>query len=660
MAATPKPIHKSFNLLVDDKGSAKKVREQYDLLSKSLVETSKKFASQNYSLGYQNAAQSRFIKDEIDSLKELAAKRRAAFEEKKGQLEVLKANEQEYVEKHTNGSLTDSQYEEKMKWVERDRRDVLKGTGYRKDHTYLKGEATAVDADEKTVGELQDLIKDSNSLLREILSLDREEAMHRISDMQSGTGAEKLAADRASVILEQNRLREERENGRNRGGKDNSVFSDLLSVANFQQMFNSARNTLTSNNAVDAARNLGNTAIEAGIGTVDVVADIVGGLLSKKAGGIVKKVLQVGGRAAGAGLMVANEELLASYTANQEFESVVNRNKAMTGRTMLPYDNSGMGYSYMSSVNMMNQLARSQGSSRNIESTTREAQTLDRGWNLGTEVTSALLELIRSNKETDQNLINIVGGIYSSGKNIFEGDRTFMAEFLSKNFTTLQRELLTNQASVKSGLVMDVLTQFDNIGGQFDAKHQNSSGLLSSINSSLSNPGGDTMDALTFAALKRAMPDATLGEILREREKGLGSSKYFNAFMEQLDMLGGSDDFKMIQASNAFGINYDAANTLVTNKDKFKDFSDTELKSALGGGMMQSALQNTTQIEQHTAELENARIMGAFEKVTELIDQMKDVWTKAWDGASYTVDPANGRLTVKTQPTMNATKQPSR
>src|SRR5690606_26569923 len=181
------------------------------------------------------------------------------------------------------------------------------------------------------------------------------------------------------------------------------------------------------------------------------------------------------------------------------------------------------------------------------ERTARSTQLLEGGFGVDVGGIQQLLEITRSASETDKNIENILAGMWKEGQQIFRNDRAFLNEFITKNYIGLYRQLQQNQTTVSSGSVMSALTMFDNIGGQFGAKHPNSAGLISSINAALSKPGGDTMDALTSIALRQVMPVASIGDILRARERGFCYPEYLKTDMELIRMMGGREDIQRLQ-----------------------------------------------------------------------------------------------------------------
>ena len=97
--------------------------------------------------------------------------------------------------------------------------------------------------------------------------------------------------------------------------------------------------------------------------------------------------------------------------------------------------------------------------------------TDEHGLGVSKETSYALMELQRSSKESDKDFLRTLTGILESGKdNIFKEDRAYLNEFVVRNFSQVQRELLKTQSAVSSGTTFDILRRFDSLGGEFSAR----------------------------------------------------------------------------------------------------------------------------------------------------------------------------------------------
>ncbi len=645
---------KNIKFNFDDDGSLSKLKTKYDQFGNDLLNKSK-----NYGGGSQ-VQQNKYINDEIKHYKELYEIQKKIYEEKQKSFNMLQREGRQNTSLYSKGKISGDEFEERERSIAQREKELLKGTGRRNFGTYSSEQEKALGNAANNISKFEKLQENTNVLLRQILGQERENALQMIEAFEEGgTIEEKIAAQQAKTVLEGR----EKKPRAGLGGGGNSLVGDLFTFQGLNSLLGSLKGIFTANSGLDATKQLYASGKDAVISATDITADLIGNYIgkesaegSKKAAiaGAFKILAKTGARIGGALFDVYSDQLFQAYESRQEFEGINNKNRALTGSKLDNYTMSSAGYSSLDFANANYGVARAMGYGRGSEDQTRGALNLERGFGIGQDISTALLELIRTNKDTDKSLVNIVGGIYSSGQSIFKGDRTYLGEFITKNFSSLQRELLRNQASVNSGTVMDILTRFDKVGGQFSARNGNSTGLISSINNALTNPGSDNMDALTFTALKKSMPGASLGDILREREKGLSSPNYLKAVMGQLEMFGGGEDSQMINLSKALGINYNAATELLRNKDKVMSgsISQSQLKNIYD--MPGMADENTNQVQRHTAELTDAKIMGDFEKMFTLINQMQEIIENSYNGATYTINPANGKLTV----IMGSTKKP--
>lgn len=236
-----------------------------------------------------------------------------------------------------------------------------------------------------------------------------------------------------------------------------------------------------------------------------------------------------------------------------------------------------------------------------------------------------------------QDFMKLVGGIAQKGAgNIFAGgDRTFLNEFIGKNFISLQRELLKQGANnVSSGATFDILRRFNDVGGPFAARDYRSSGLISQINGSLVNPNSDQTKAMSFLALRGANPGMGIADLMVEREKGLSSPTYMKNMMQQIDRMGGDDQFKRMNLAGMFGISNTAAQKLWQNRSSIMDGSISQEELAGTGaygeeGIRETGRSQTSRYSKSTAEIQNAFIQDVAggikmvgSKMTELFGDM--------------------------------------
>lgn len=341
-----------------------------------------------------------------------------------------------------------------------------------------------------------------------------------------------------------------------------------------------------------------------------------------------------------------------SYKGRDELTSSNFRLQALTGRN-LQVDGFGnanglggtgiskvmanlqeYGLDFKEASEMQYKIAQAKGTSVGMGRDSENMVAVERAMAVSQETSTALMEMRRN---YSQDFMKLVGGIAQKGAgNIFAGgDRTFLNEFIGKNFISLQRELLKQGANnVSSGATFDILRRFNDVGGPFAARDYRSSGLISQINGSLVNPNSDQTKAMSFLALRGANPGMGIADLMVEREKGLSSPTYMKNMMQQIDRMGGDDQFKRMNLAGMFGISNTAAQKLWQNRSSIMDGSISQEELAGTGaygeeGIRETGRSQTSRYSKSTAEIQNAFIQDVAggikmvgSKMTELFGDM--------------------------------------
>lgn len=332
----------------------------------------------------------------------------------------------------------------------------------------------------------------------------------------------------------------------------------------------------------------------------------------------------------------------------------------------LNQDYSRYGMSMKEVAELQYNLAGRMGTSSGLGKATLETLTLDKGYGVRQETSMALYELLRANREGDKDLGNIVGGVLERGLNsMFKGDRTYLNEFLTRNYTQLQRTMLQTQSSVASGTVFDVLNKFNKLGGEFSVQDPRSTNLINSIQSSLVNPGSDSMKALSFYIMRKNNPDMSLSDIGIETQKGLGSEKYFQSMMKFLTSVGGDESYQIYNVASAFGLqgNLSAAKKLLTGyrEGAFEGGMSQEMLTSMGlpTGL---AEQQTSYYARSTAEIENAFIESAVNGISEVKNKMTNLFGVMIDQLEDFIRGEIKKLSQSAKQTLvdNTTRTPGR
>lgn len=282
------------------------------------------------------------------------------------------------------------------------------------------------------------------------------------------------------------------------------------------------------------------------------------------------------------------------------------------------------------------EIATRTGSVKNLSRDTNNIAAMEKGWGVNTGTSMALLELVRSNREGDKDIQKIVGGALQKGQGgLFkDGDRAYLNEFLTRNYTQLQKALLSTQSSVASGTTFDIISKFNSLGGEFSAKDSRSSGFINTIQGALSNPGSDSQKALAFYTMRKAHPEMNLLDTQIEIQKGLGSASYYQSMMQQLTSSGGDETFQVNNIASMFGMQ----NNLAAVKRMRSGF----LAGKFGGGFSTSYLSGsgdysasevdalgtsqTSTYSKSTAEIENAFVDSALKGINTVKDKMEGLF----------------------------------
>ena len=173
------------------------------------------------------------------------------------------------------------------------------------------------------------------------------------------------------------------------------------------------------------------------------------------------------------------------------------------------------------------------------------------------------------------------------------------------------------------------------------------------------------MKALAYYVMKKDNPNMSITDTQIEIQKGLGSKKYLSSMMNYLTSNGGSDDFKMQNIAQAFGLqnNMSAVKELYTG---YKSGKLGEIQSGLlkGTGEFSTETANKLGEEQtsiyskHTADIQNAFIKSSLEGIDMVSKSMKSLFGTMITGLEEYIRNQLLGLNGKPQPVENPTKKP--
>lgn len=334
-------------------------------------------------------------------------------------------------------------------------------------------------------------------------------------------------------------------------------------------------------------------------------------------------------------------------------------------------DLSKYGMDYKATSELQYNIAAAQGNSSNLGKNVENAVALKQALGIDDGLFTSITELLRSSKSGNRDVMKLIGGVASAGSsNIFAEDRTFLPEFMEKNFTNLQKTFLSTQNNVASGTTFDVLKRFDSIGGPFAARDYRSQGLINTMQGSLTNPGSDNMKALSFIGLRRENPEMGFFDLLKERQKGLASPSYVKSMMSMVEEMGGPEDMQKYNMAGMFGLegNLDAVDLLYKNRNKLKngEISATELVGTgqySEQGIRSKGENQTTIYTKSTAEIQNAFVESATGGIALMSSKMASMFGTMMDDMQIYIKDYIKKTMTNTRDESdrktNATKAPS-
>jgi hypothetical protein len=406
-----------------------------------------------------------------------------------------------------------------------------------------------------------------------------------------------------------------------------SVVGGMLNVSNLQNLMGSVNQVGATQNGFDliqpASKGIGNV-----IGMV--LGGVIGGLASGGAAAMVGVGIggQIGSMLGDSVGQFEQRRLMAA----QEFLGGKAKYEATTQNPLTEItDLSKMGVSATDYVTTLRQIAINTGNTAMATTNTRDALELEKGAGVSRDVSSQMITYFRG---TNKDISNLVGGIMAKGKNsVFGGgDYTFLNEFLQK-FNSLQTELRSTSENVSTGTTFDILNTFNRIGGQFSSRDPRSGGLVSGVNSALANPASDSLQAMSFLALRKDNPNMSYAQLMEEKQKGLGSPSYLKSMLKMIDEYGGDRSAKITNSTWLTGGNFAAARRLWDNKGQVGTMSTKDIETEYTGDFSKSAESKTTVIEQNMASIKNGLLSTWGDGVEAMVNSFSNAMSEALNGA---------------------------
>lgn len=502
-----------------------------------------------------------------------------------------------------------------------------------------------------------------NKLLREQIDAVKTSAKEEVKAIQSGDAelvetldesASPEALLRSGLVKEQ--LSNEKKKGegseKDKGGKEEGIFGAMLRANVVNDLARMVGGIPQAKNELDFVKPFLSSIGALTGGLIGNIMDAVTGI----------KVLGTGaGQTNFGGLGMELGKMAGEFFGNtlersyQGREALTNKNFALqaltgkdfgvdafgkngklgaTGKSDVTGSFAQYGLDYIQTADLQYQVAQRRGNAKNLSGTAENVIAADKGLGVAQETSFGLMELLRSSKESNRDFLKLTTGVLKAGQgSLFkDSDRTFLNEFLSKNFSQMQRELLKYQTSVASGTTMDILNRFNAMGGELSAKDPRSTGLVSQINTALVNPGSDNLKALSFMALRKDNPQMGIADLIMERQKGLSSPTYLKSMMRVIDQMGGDDQMKIMNIAGAFGLEDKmfVAKRLFQNRNAIINGKAIDQKELEGGvseeGVRKLGESQVGKYTKSTAEIQNAFIDDVAKAVKTVGVKMTDLF----------------------------------
>lgn len=439
------------------------------------------------------------------------------------------------------------------------------------------------------------------------------------------------------------RYEEEKASGKKDKGKGESVFGSLLGVDNINRLLGTMQTFTSTQNGFDLIK-------PASQGTGQIVGAVLGGLVGMLTGPAGAAIgAGIGGTlgstiGGGIGELEQRRALAAQEFLSNKYGYEATTQKAMP---VIP-DASGIGVSAAEYLATLKQIAVSTGSTQRAVETTNDVLEMQKGAGISQEVSNQFITLFRG---TQKDLSNLVGGVMQKGRSgLFAGgDYTMLNEVLQK-MAALQTSMQQNAEKVTTGATFDVLNRFNALGGAFKTTDPRSMGLINQINSSLVNPGSDAGNALSLMALRQNNPKLGIADLLMEREKGLSSPAYLSAMLQQVEAMGGDEQFKRMNIAGLLGVNQSAAKRIYEGRAGLMSgkISAEEIEENYLADFKGAATGRTTAIEKNEASIKNGLIADWRLTLSAMQESFKAAMTSAFNGA--TIELKNGSISFSGQP----------
>jgi hypothetical protein len=172
----------------------------------------------------------------------------------------------------------------------------------------------------------------------------------------------------------------------------------------------------------------------------------------------------------------------------------------------------------------------------------------------------------------------------------------------------------------------------NNIGGPFSSGDPRSMGFLSTIHNNLVSPQSPFAQALSYQVLREQNPNASLLDIMKSRQAG--GNAYEGGILRKMGSLTGDSDLNTLMYSSIFGTgNVAVDEKRLANRNQigfnWSMFNNKDMTEGQKQQLYGQASSMTTTLQQSTAEVTNAFVIGFTEGIGKLAENFTDMMGKA-------------------------------
>lgn len=453
------------------------------------------------------------------------------------------------------------------------------------------------------------------------LILERKREMGQLSDRAYNKSLSQLRDDARVSSLQGGMLGDMYQSRRNAGvpgpvedeKRKESVFSGVLAATLFRDLTALIRQVPGARTDVDLISpfaSIAGSGIGGGLGVLAEAATlgqiefgVMGAQLGKEVGGFVGDAI--------------TRHLSEGFKAQQAEFSLRGR----TGGYLRGGDLSALGYDQSESAQLELQLANAKMRGESSGTNVRRLAMVSRAYGLDAG-------MLANYEGTVSRMGGSQAGLNESRIITEAMKRGINQSSLPALFTNMNMLMGVMGQSRSGSADLDALQttlEFNKVGGAFRLSDPRSSGLISTIQSNITNPNTPFAQALGYSVLRANNPNASYLDLLIERQKG--GSVYAGQLMQATSrMFGGREDLAVPMLANTFGLqgNLEAARDLFRGGGNLGSLAGQDIAKTDMADLERKALAMTPEVDRIQASITNAFIKGADDGIFQVTSLFYD------------------------------------